>query len=383
MPLGYDDKTITVSYSVSCSPGEIEEIAEGIALEQTVEMPKAAIRDRRILEEIVGKVISISETDDDRRYLVRIAYPDVVTGFQIPQFFNFLFGNISFRPGIRVADIDFSEGFIGSFRGPKFGIEGIRELTGVFGRPFIATALKPMGTSAEELGNICYQFALGGIDVIKDDHGLVDFPFCAFRDRVTRCMNAVKRAEKRTGKRTLYFPNVTGRFEKIIEDIEFVLEAGAGGLLVAPFLVGLDCVRHISESGWIDKPLMSHPALSGIFFGHRESGIAPEIVLGKLFRLIGIDCSVYPNFGGRFTFDRETCAGIAGSLTGGFHHMKRSFPTPAGGMSLDNISEIAAFYGDDVILLVGGSLYSRSDDLEGNTRYFLERVMARDARLGD
>jgi ribulose-bisphosphate carboxylase large chain len=372
----HNNGAFTITYCIVSAPGDIDRIAGEIAREQTVEMPKEAIRDRRILTEIVGKVISVQETggEEKDRFIVQIAYPAVASNFEIPQFLNLLYGNISFKPGIRITDIDFPERFLRSFRGPKFGIEGIRETLGVFGRPLVSTALKPMGSAPEELAEMCYSFALGGVDVIKDDHGLVDFPFCSFEQRVSRCMEAVDKAQQKTGKRSLYFPNVTGPYDRVMGNVERALKADVGGLLISPFLTGPDFVRCMAHNEGIQKPLMSHPSLSGNLFSCTDTGIAPAIILGKLFRLIGIDCSVYPNFGGRFTFSKETCGAIALSLTSGLRHLRSAFPTPAGGMSLERIPEIVNFYGNDIILLIGGSLYSRSANLEENARYFCEKV---------
>jgi ribulose-bisphosphate carboxylase large chain len=375
---GRNQKAITITYLITSTSGDIEDAAEKVALEQTVELPVTAIRDDRILREVVGKVISIHETDSKtgERFIVKITYPEFASNYEIPQLLNLLYGNISFKPGIKVIDVEFTGEFLLSFKGPKFGIEGIRRLLGVFDRPLVSTALKPMGASAEGLAEMCYKFALGGIDIIKDDHGLVDFPFCRFEERVTKCMQAVEEAQQKTGKRTIYFPNVTDRFDRIIKNVEFAIKSNAGGLLISPFLTGLDCVRYLSESEGIDKPIMSHPSLTGIFYTCADSGIAPEIVLGKIFRLIGVDSSVYPNYGGRFSFTKENCFSIAGSLTGSLDHIKASFPAPAGGIDLENIPEIIQFYGKDIILLVGGSLYSRAHDLEDNARYFCEKVKA-------
>ncbi|HAM50023.1 MAG TPA: ribulose 1,5-bisphosphate carboxylase large subunit [Nitrospiraceae bacterium] len=372
--MGFDGKSISVIYLIASAPGAIEAIAEDIALEQTVEVPKSVLRDPWITRDIVGRVTSIRKTDGQVGdcFVVTIDYPARVSNFEIPQFLNLLYGNISFKPGIKIIDIDFPKEFVIVFKGPKFGIEGIRALLNVYDRPLIATALKPMGMSAEQLGELCYQFALGGIHIIKDDHSLVDFPFCRFEERVTMCLRAIQKAEQKTGKRTLYFPNVTDRFDRIMRNIEFALKGNVGGLLISPFLTGLDCVRHISESEWICKPLMSHPSLSGGFFVNGKSGVSPDIILGKIFRLIGVDCSVYPNFGGRFSFDQNTCLAIANSLRDSFFHLKRSFPTPAGGINLKNVSDVINIYGKDIILLIGGSLYARSDNLQENARYFYE-----------
>jgi len=373
---------ITITYSVISSPGDIKETARKIAFEQTVELPGEVIKDTKILEGIVGRVIDIRPDDirlrrtgrNGERFIVKIAFPAVVSNYEVPQFLNLLFGNISFKPGIRVIDVDFPAKFLSAFKGPKFGIDGIRRILDVFDRPLVSTALKPMGSSAEELADMCYRFALGGIDIIKDDHGIVDFPFCRFEERVARCVQAINMAEEKTGKRTLYFPNITDRFDRIIKNAELAVNAGAGGLLVSPFLTGLDCVRHITESEGINRPVMSHPSVTGIFFTDADSGIAPEIILGTIFRLIGIDSSVYPNYGGRFSFTKDTCSSIARSLTCSLDHIRSSYPTPAGGMEIEDIPEIVQFYGNDIILLIGGSLYSRSGNLEENAKYFCDKV---------
>jgi ribulose-bisphosphate carboxylase large chain len=370
----FDDKSIRVSYLVTSPPGEIEGIAEDIALEQTVEVPKSVIKDPWIAKEIIGKVTAIRKIDGHAgdQFAVTIDYPQIVSNFEIPQMLNLLYGNISFKQDIQIVHVDFPRAFILSFKGPKFGIEGIRNLIGVYDRPLIATALKPMGASAEQIGELCYQFALGGGHIIKDDHSLVDFPFCRFEDRVASCMRAIEKAAEKTGRRTLYFPNVTDRYDRVLRNIEFALERNVGGLLISPFLTGLDSVRHIAESEWVNKPLMSHPSLSGVYFTNGKGGVSPDIILGRIFRLIGVDCSVYPNFGGRFAFDQDTCLAIADSLRDSFYDLKRSFPTPAGGINLRNVPEVINVYGKDIILLIGGSLYARSDNLEENARYFYE-----------
>jgi len=58
--------------------------------------------------------------------------------------------------------------------------------------------------SPDELGRLAEVFALGGIDVVKDDHGLADQPSATFEERVTACQAALDRVADATGRRTLY-----------------------------------------------------------------------------------------------------------------------------------------------------------------------------------
>jgi ribulose-bisphosphate carboxylase large chain len=56
------------------------------------------------------------------------------------------------------------------------------------------------GSSTAALAEMAYQLALGGIDVIKDDHGLANQTWSPFEERVTACCAAVAKANEETGK---------------------------------------------------------------------------------------------------------------------------------------------------------------------------------------
>ena len=51
------------------------------------------------------------------------------------------------------------------------------------------------------------------------------------------------------------------------------------------------------------------------FFAHPTMGgaarIAPDLLIGKLFRLLGADAVIFPNHGGRFGYTPETCRRLA------------------------------------------------------------------------
>lgn len=49
---------------------------------------------------------------------------------------------------------------------------------------------------------------LGGMDFIKDDHGLSDQPTSPFDDRLQACVDAVGAANAKTGFRSIYVPSI-------------------------------------------------------------------------------------------------------------------------------------------------------------------------------
>jgi len=231
-----------------------------------------------------------------------------------------------------------------------------------------------MGLSPEQLAHLAYQFALAGVDLIKDDHGLADQKFSTFDERIERCSDAVNRANRETGLSCIYLPNITASAERVIQRARKARDCGAGGLLICPGLTGLDTMRSIANNDSIALPILSHPAMQGAFTTHASSGITHGSLYGLLNRLAGADATIFPNYGGRFSFTPEECRELVQGTIKPFCEIKPIFPVPAGGMSLDRIQELRAFYGDDVILLIGGDLHRHGSDLTENCKRFLRLV---------
>lgn len=358
-----------VDYLVSGPEAEARAKAEAICVEQTVEFPRELLPPGPIPDAIVGQVEAFEPAAGGFR--IRISYAVECAGGDLVQLLNVVFGNISLMPGIRALALGLPETVTRWFRGPRFGREGLRERCGVRHRPLLCSALKPMGLSAEELAAQAYAFTLGGIDLIKDDHGLSDQPFCRFEDRVAACAEAVHRANRATGRRTLYLPHVSGPADQVFARARFARDAGAGGLLVCPALVGFDTMRCLAEDDALALPVMAHPAFLGSLVSAPGNGFSHGALFGTLTRLAGADLSVYPNFGGRFSFSREECVEIAEATCAPLGGLAPSFPAPGGGMTTDRARDLLEAYGRDFALLIGGGLHRRGPDLEDNVRHFV------------
>ena len=165
--------------------------------------------------------------------------------------------------------------------------DGFRELTGVANRPLVSTALKPMGLSPADLAELAYRFALGGIDLIKDDHGLTNQTFSRFEERLARCTEAVAKANRQTGMNSLYLPNVTASPAEMVRRARLARQGGAGGLLVCPGICGLDAMRAVADDDEVRLPIMAHPAFQGSFVVRPEEGFSHGLIFGLIARLAG------------------------------------------------------------------------------------------------
>ncbi len=363
---------LIVHYRLTCGASEVDQIAKDIAYEQTVEVPEQLVPEH-LREQVVGQIRSIkpNQSSNDLFEAV-IEYPIDHTGYQWPQFLNLIYGNISLKKNIFISDIKFPQSFLDKLKGPNHGIDGIRKRLGVYGRPLLSTALKPYGSSHETFADMTRNFALGGGDLIKDDHNLHESSFDDFKRRVSMCHQAALDAEKQTGRPTLYCPNVMAPVEDLDKLMTFISQQGIFSILICPFTIGLDTFRYIVET----YPLcyLAHPSFTGAHFFDSRHGISHGVFLGTLFRLLGADVSIFPNYGGRFSFTQDDCHDICDRLRQPMAHIKSAFPSPAGGMKFDNIPTMGHEYGEDTLFLIGGALISHSDDLAMSTKAFMDEV---------
>ncbi len=402
-PLPVDSDRFTVTYTLYGDKREALDKARDICYEQTVEFPEDLTPSGFIKDVIVGRIEEFGPSEagpgilgggtlhdgtpgaeeQERRsgrptgrecYRAVISFAAQTAGTELTQLLNVIFGNISLKAGIRVEKLRLPDGMLKLFRGPRFGPQGLRALTGVESRPLICTALKPMGLSPERLAAQAYAFAQGGIDIIKDDHGLADQPFCPFEERVKRCAEAVRKANGETGRKAVYMPNITGPADRLAERARRARDFGAGALLVMPGLTGADHMRLLADDDSLDLPLVSHPAFWGGFTSCPRNGLSPFFLYGQLMRLAGADAVVFPHYGGRFPFSKEDCVSITEGCTVVMGKLRPSLPVPGGGVTGDRLRDMQNVYGREFMLLIGGELHRGGPDLAENCRVFINML---------
>jgi ribulose-bisphosphate carboxylase large chain len=355
---------ILATYRITAPESESRVRAEALAVEQSVEMPLTAITDKRIHEEVVARVEEIRPHAGEFDVVLGIA--PSTTGNEASQLINMLFGNCSLQPEVQLIDVEFPAGYDKVFAGPRFGIAGIRTLTGAQGRPLTCTALKPQGSTPEQLGALARTFALAGIDVIKDDHGIANQAAAPFAKRVPAVQKAISEANRESGGRTVYAPTFSGGAHSLAEQARITQDNGVKMALVAPMLVGIPAFVELQSD--LHVPILAHPAFAG------AARIAPPLLLGKLFRLFGADAVIFPNHGGRFSYGRDTCLAIAKAARAPWNTVQPALPVPAGGMTVERVPEMIQGYGNDTMLLIGGGLLSAGEHLLARSREFVGRV---------
>jgi ribulose-bisphosphate carboxylase large chain len=243
----------------------------------------------------------------------------------------------------------------------------LRRRVGAPARALTSSALKPQGLPPAALAALARGFAQGGIDYIKDDHGLADqaySPFAARLDAVTAALRAVERPDGRAAR---YVPSLSGDLDAMRAQVAAAKDAGVDTVMVAPVIMGFSNFHRLVR----DNPavaFIAHPTMAG------AARIAPPLLIGKLFRLLGADAVVFPNHGGRFGYSPDICLALARAALDDRDGLRPCVPVPAGGMSTDRVREMLDFYGPDVMLLIGGALLEARAQLTEATAAFVDEV---------
>ncbi|HSE59788.1 MAG TPA: RuBisCO large subunit C-terminal-like domain-containing protein [Nitrospiraceae bacterium] len=364
---------LSVVYAIRGDEGHARRQADLICIDQTVEAADEIIPAGPIRDQLLGRIESFEATGAGS-WTVRISFPIELAQASAVDLLHLIYGTTSLKRGIRVTRIDLPEQGLDGWTGPRFGQAGLRTLLGIPHRPLVCAVLKPLGLPVRDLADLAYQFASAGVDLVKDDQGLNDQPFCRFEDRVRACAEAVTRANRETGHHCLYAPHIGAAFPAARDRALFAKAGGAGALLVCPGLTGYETLRLLASDPEIKLPILSHPALLGAYATNNETGIAPALLYGQLPRLMGADISLYPTYGGDYAMTREDCLAIARATSEPFGGTRSLFPSAAGRMGFEQIAEMASLYGSDVVYILGSRIQKHPDGLVNGCRQFIQEI---------
>lgn len=339
---------------------EAEDWAKAVAREQTIECIDEGVPHAWILGELLGQVLSVMH-QGDRTFVSRISFNADITGNEMPQLMNVLYGNTSIHVGVKLVGLDFDPEVLAPFPGPQFGIEGIRRVVGRKTGPLLCTVLKPMGQTPDELAELAYQSALGEADMIKDDHSLSMQKWAPFQSRVETIAKAVAKANAQTGRNTIYAPSMLCPIDKIEERATFAVGAGAGGYLLMPGHTSWDSIRFLASRSDLSLPIMCHPSGIGTFCNSEANGMSHQMMYAAYPRLAGADVSIYPSYGGRYGFSRELCVQVAEDCLDPRGMFRPILPSPGGGMRLEIAKTQFDMYGNDALYLFGGAAMKYRD----------------------
>ncbi|CAG9620550.1 2,3-diketo-5-methylthiopentyl-1-phosphate enolase [Sutcliffiella rhizosphaerae] len=380
---------VLATYLVHDKKGNLEKKAEAIALGLTVgswtDLPQL---EKEQLKKHKGRVVRVEEFSASARVdsylehkvtrgLIQIAYPALNFSNDFPAILTTVFGKLSLDGEIKLLDLTFDEQLKKHYPGPKFGIEGLRKLTGVYDRPFVMSIFKGIiGKDLTYLSDQLKEQARGTVDFIKDDEILFENELTPFAKRITEGKRVLEEVYEETGHRARYAVNLTGRTLELKEKAKRAVDLGADALLFNAFAYGLDTLQSLAEDNDIMVPIMAHPAVSGATTPSEFYGISNELLLGKLLRYAGADFSLFPSPYGSVAIAKEQALGIRDALTVNDSHIKKTIPVPSAGIYPGLVPLLYQDFGNDAIINAGGGVHGHQFGPAAGGKAFRQAVDA-------
>ncbi len=359
----YEGDFLIATYLVSgIGPSEIIKKAGSFAIGQSIGtwLPLPGIT-KQIVEQYQARVIGLypipQAPGTEAFFILQVAFPSQNTNDSFAMMLTALVGNdVSTSLNLRLLDISMTPNALSHYRGPQQGVEGVRKLLGVTGRPLLLNMLKPsLGMVPDEAAQLFYEIGMGGVDIVKDDEVLSSVPVSGVVDRVRAFVPAAKRVFEETGNKMLYIPNVSASPKRMHDKIQAVISEGANAVMINFVETGLDAMADVSEEFGDKLMILGHYAGIGAMQSEL-GGIAPAVMIGYLARLAGADMVMTmfaekkdPN--GYFNFI-QTIQKQKLPL----RRIKPVLSTVGGGLSPLNVGKLIEEIGVDLVLGVGGAI---------------------------
>lgn len=313
----------------------------------------------------------VFEIDEEKKTAL-IAYPLPLFELgNMPNILSSIAGNIFGMKAVknlRLLDIGFPMKAVKSFKGPRFGIPGVRDVLKVYDRPLVGTIVKPkVGLDYTGHAKVAYEALVGGLDIVKDDENLTSQTFNPFEKRVKETLRLRDKAEKETGEKKVYMPNVTAEATEMIRRAEFVKAQGGEYAMVDILTCGFSGLQTLRGAD-LGLVLHAHRAGHAMLTRNKRHGMT-MLTLAKLVRLVGLDQLHIGTIVGKMEGGKQEVIDIGREIQDPFieghgdvleqdwYGTKPVFPVCSGGLHPGHVPPIVKYLGRDIILQAGGGCH--------------------------
>ena len=340
----------------------------------TTEMPMEKAAEAIAAEQSTGTWTGLTTLKDDvfKNYgakvlkidgdMTEIAFPAEDFSIEvggIPQILSVIAGNLFGLESIgklRLEDVDFPKCMMKEFKGPKFGIDGLRKILRRPEKPLVGTIVKPkIGLSPKDTANYVFEAGAGGLTNSKDDETLVDQDFCRIEDRTVLIAEAIDKL-KGQGDHMVHAINVSTSGHKIVELAEKVQGWGASQIMVDVITCGFAAVQALAEDRSIKVPVHVHRTMHGAFTRDPLHGIA-MLPIAKLCRMCGGDALHIGTLGvGKMSGDQGGDMNNLEACLSTNVPYKTVMPVCSGGVYPGMIGKMIQYSGMNVQIQAGGGV---------------------------
>ena len=336
----------------------LKEAAGGVAAESSIGTWTELTTTEPYMAKLAACVFSMEGN------FAKISYPiELFEQGNMPNILSSVAGNVfglKALKNLRLNDIELPAKLVKGFKGPKFGIQGVRSLLKVPERPLVGTIIKPkLGLKTKDHAKVAYQAWAGGCDVVKDDENLSSQQFNPFEERIVKTLEGRDKAEEETGERKVYMANITAETETMLKRAEYVLDRGGRYVMVDILTCGWSALQTLRDQNF-KLVIHAHRAGHAAFTKNPKHGIAMRTV-AKVARVIGVDQLHVGTIVGKMSETKTEVLENIDALKTEMAGLKPVLPVASGGLHPKLVPALMKYFGRDFVIQAGGGIHGHPD----------------------
>jgi ribulose-bisphosphate carboxylase large chain len=336
----------------------LKEAAGGVAAESSVGTWTELTTEKPYVKKLAAHVYNMEGRT------IKIAYPiELFEPANMPNILSSVAGNVfglKALKNLRLLDIEFPNQLVASFKGPAYGIAGIRRLLKISKRSLVGTIIKPkLGLETKDHTKIAYEAWFGGCDVVKDDENLSSQKFNPFEQRLTKTLEKRDKAQEETGERKVYMINITAETDTMLKRAQAVIDQGGEYVMVDILTCGWSALQTLRNQNF-KLVIHAHRAGHAASTKNPLHGIAMKVI-ASVARVIGVDQLHVGTVVGKMS---ETKAEVVNNISGckaELGGLKPVLPVASGGLHPRLVPALIETFGNDFVIQAGGGIHGHPE----------------------
>jgi ribulose-bisphosphate carboxylase large chain len=336
----------------------LKEAVGGVAAESSTGTWTELTTTEPYMDKLAARVFSIEGNT------AKIAYPvELFEHGNMPNILSSVAGNVfglKTLKNLRLNDFELPDKLVQSFKGPKFGIQGVRSLLKVPERPLVGTIIKPkLGLRTVDHARVAYEAWAGGCDIVKDDENLSSQRFNPFEERIEKTLEGRDKAQEETGERKVYMANITAETEIMLKRAECVMNHGGEYVMVDILTCGWSALQTLRDQN-LKLAIHAHRAGHAAFTKNLKHGLSMRVI-AKVARIIGVDQLHVGTIVGKMSETKEEVLENIDALKMEMSGLKPVLPVASGGLHPKLGPALMKYFGKDFVIQAGGGIHGHTD----------------------
>ena len=353
-----NETDLICTFSIEPEGLSLREAAGGVAAESSVGTWTELTTEQPYIKSLAARVFSIEGG------IVKIAYPkELFEPANMPNILSSVAGNVfglKALKNLRLLNIEFPKQLLNSFKGPAFGITGIRKLLKVTKRPLVGTIIKPkLGLKTEDHAKVAFEAWFGGCDVVKDDENLSSQSFNLFEERLIKTLESRDKAQEETNERKVYMINITAETQTMLKRAQNVVDQGGEYVMVDILTCGWSALQTLRDQNF-KLVIHAHRAGHAAFTKNPLHGIAMKPI-ATVSRVIGVDQLHVGTVVGKMSETKTEVIENIHACKDEIGFLKTVLPVASGGLHPRLVPALIETFGNDFVIQAGGGIHGHPE----------------------